>query len=121
MMASSSFSWKKAMENDLDAPLLGRNDPAVDVVRLASGSQDIGYIGAVYIDIQDPDAGAFLGQSDCQVYGHGGLADAALAAVDANLRLDFVQALTNLPLLLPASLDLFKARVLRVLRVLLGS
>ena len=99
----------------LDAPLLGGNYLPVHIIGPGGGGQDVGDVGTVNINVQNADPGAFLGQRDCQVDRYGGLADAALAAVYADLGLDFAQPLADLSLLLPTALYLFQAGGLGIL------
>ena len=65
------------------------------------------HVGAVDVHVQDADAGAVLRQCDREVDGHRGLADAALAAVDADLRLDAREARLDGAPLLELALHLF--------------
>ena len=106
---------KERHGHHFDAPFFGGNNLPVHIVGAAGGGQHIGGVGAVDVHIQQPHLRPLPGQGDGQIDGDGGLADAALAAVNADFGLDFVQPLANLAFLLPTALNLFQARVLRVL------
>ena len=79
---------KEGHGNYLYAPLLGRHYLAVNVVGLVGNAQHLGYVGTIYVHIQEPNLVTVLGQGCGQVYGHRCLAHSPLTAIDSYLGLD---------------------------------
>ena len=100
---------EEAHRHDLDAPFFGGGYLAVGVPRLVGYTQDFVYVGAVDVNVEEADLAPVFGQGHGEVDGHCGLADAALAAVDAQGGAYFGQSVGYLALLLPATLDLLEA------------
>ena len=76
---------KKAHGNHFDAPFLRREYLTVHVAGFFRHTQHLAGVGTVYIHVQQANPFALFRQGYGQVDGHGGLAHAAFAAIDADL------------------------------------
>ena len=105
MMASSSFCWKKPMDTTFTPK---RSEGTSLPFTWEGGSvipKTLVTLGQSISTSSRPTELPLLGKGDGQVYGHGGLAHAPLAAIHGHLGLDFREILGDGAALLPSLPD----------------